>query len=130
MDVKSELKKALENQKNTMEVSLVRAREAQRNAPSAMESHSDTTRSEKERLVTAIELNLRRVGQLLQKLDAGAGMGNLWSVHEITLNGEKVKCCLVPGGMGGFKIGDLQMVSADSPLGKQLLVKKSSLDLN
>lgn len=120
MEVKSELKKVLENQKKTMEEALVRAREAQRNAPSAMESHSDTTRSEKEKLVTAIEMNLKRIGQLLQKLDVADGDSKLWSVHEVELGGGKVKCCLVPEGMGGHKIGDLQMVSADSPLGKKL----------
>lgn len=116
MDIKSEIKSVFAGQIKILEESLSEARIAQRNAPSAMESASNTTRSEMEKMVTALEYDIARIKKQLKQLD-----GFETRIVEVEIKGKKIKCCLVPAGMGGNKIGDLQMVSVDSPLGQKLM---------
>ena len=99
----------------TLRKSLAAAREAQRNAPSAMESHSDTTRSEKEKLVTALELEISNLTKKLKSLDKFD-----LKIIETEINGGKIKCCLVPDGLGGKRIGVIQLVSVGSTLGRRI----------
>ncbi len=119
--MKQQIKQLLLTQKATLEKALEGAREAQLSAPSAMESHSDTTRSEKEKLVTALEVDIKRVRTLMQKIDGKESGDKLWGVKTIEVGGKLLQCCLVPSGMGGMKVGDFQLVSVDSPMGKRLL---------
>ncbi len=115
MDIKSEIKIVFAGQIKILEESLSEARIAQRNAPSAMESASNTTRSEMERMVTALEYDIARIKKQMKQLENFET-----KIMEVEVKGKKIKCCLVPAGMGGNKIGDLQMISVDSPLGKKL----------
>lgn len=94
-----------------MERALVEARQAQKDAPSAMESHSDTTRSEMEKLVTALELDLRKLEEDEKKLVS-------YTPKYFEVDGRKV--VLVPEGIGGDKIGDVLLVSETTPLGQKL----------
>jgi predicted metallo-beta-lactamase superfamily hydrolase len=116
MDIKDELTRIFLDQIQVLEESLATAREAQRNAPSAMESASNTTRSEMERMVSALEIDIARLKKQIKQLDSFE-----IKIGEIEIKGKKIKCCLVPAGMGGNKIGDIQMVSIDSPLGKIMI---------
>ena len=116
MDIKTEIFRVFEDQSKILEESLLQARIAQRNAPSAMESASNTTRSEMERMVTALEYDIARIKKQMKQLENFET-----KIMEVEVKGKKIKCCLVPAGMGGNKIGDLQMISVDSPLGQKLI---------
>ena len=94
-----------------LEKSLAAAKRAQREAPSAMESHSDTTKSEMEKLVTALEMNLGRLKESEKKLEN-------YELRYFETDGRKI--VLVPEGMGGDKIGEILLVSETTPLGQKL----------
>jgi transcription elongation GreA/GreB family factor len=116
----------LEKEKDLLMRSLVKAKFARDNAPSAMESHSDTTRSEQEKLVTALEMEIDKLDQDLNKLVDVNNTDNkvgLWSYVEIRSGERMLKFVLVPRGMGGKKIEDTQLVSIDSPVGNRLIGK-------
>ncbi|TSC86403.1 MAG: Uncharacterized protein G01um101416_676 [Microgenomates group bacterium Gr01-1014_16] len=94
-----------------VEKSLSAARFARDNAPSAMESHSDTTRADQEKLVRALEERVKLVGEQMKILAKA-------EVKYVEHNG--MKLVLVPEGMGGKKIEDVMLVSVNSPLGSKL----------
>ncbi len=83
-----------------MERALVEARQAQKDAPSAMESASNTTRSEMEKL-----------GESEKRLEN-------YEPKYFEVDGRKI--VLVPEGMGGDKIGEVLLVSETTPLGQKL----------
>ena len=95
-----------------MERALAEARQAQRDAPSAMESASNTTRSEMEKLVTALELDLKKLGESEKKLEN-------YEPKYFEVDGRKI--VLVPDGMGGDRIGEVLLVSETTPLGQKLV---------
>ena len=109
MDYIADLLNSLSLEKTTLENSLAQAKKTRDSAPSAMESHSDTTRSEFEKMATALE----------EQLDVIKNNIKLITAHpeQIVPHG---KYLLVPDGLGGKKIGDMITVSVSSPLGKTL----------
>lgn len=116
MDWKVKILKSLENEIAVLEKALETAKIAQRNAPSAMESHSDTTRSEMEKMITALEIDINTVKNNIKI------MANYEpKYHELNNNGKTTKIILVPDGIGGRKIDDVMLVSEASPIGKKLL---------
>ena len=68
------------------------AKIAQRNAPSAMESASNTTRSEMERMITALEIDINKVRENIKKLE---------NYEPKYFELDKLKLVLVPDGIGG-----------------------------
>jgi|SRR3989344_9414156 len=118
-DWKTQLIEMLEKEKSTLEEAKARAKFARDNAPSANESHSDTTRSEQEKLVFALEEELKKLKNELKILEKGEGD---WKYCEIDNGGVRMK--IVLGSMGGKKIGDIVLLSKLSPLGKELTGKK------
>src|SRR3989344_9166288 len=112
MDWGVKVRENVQKRREVLERALVEARQAQKDAPSAMESYSNTTRSEMEKLVTALELDLKKLKEDERKL-----VGYLPKYFEE--DGRKI--VLVPEGMGGDKIGDVLLVSETTPLGKKLL---------
>ena len=87
-------------------------------APSAMESHSDTTRSEKEKLVYALEKELDNL-KALKDEDLNP------IIYRIKIGNDTKNICLVPEGLGGENKGEIKLVSSISPLGLNLINKKA-----
>lgn len=91
--------------------SLEQARRARDEAPKPTESHSDTTMSEKEKLVTALEAEIKEFEKGLAEL-------NKMSLAPVDLN--ELKIILVPDGMGGGDIEGVKLVSVSSPVGQKI----------
>lgn len=121
MDWGEKVRENLQKRRMVLEKSLAAAKRAQREAPSAMESHSDTTKSEMEKLVTALEMNLGRLKESEKKLENYEPKYFEVSapLHQ-GFGGVKRKVVLVPEGMGGDKIGEVLLVSETTPLGQKL----------
>lgn len=111
MDWGERVRKNLAKRKVVLEKSLAAAREAQRNAPTPNESYSNTTMSEMEKLVTALELDLKKLNESEKKLDG-------YKPKYCEVDGRKI--VLVPEGMGGDKIDGVLLVSESSPMGQKL----------
>ena len=111
MDWKARVRESLMSQREVLEKSLTAARIARDNAPAATESHSDTTKSEQERLVHALEDEIKIINGHIKTLE---------TVEVKCVEHDGMKLLLVPEGMGGRKIGDVMLVSVTSPLGKKL----------
>lgn len=108
--------------------SLEKARETRDSAPSAMESHSDTTRSQYERLVFALEEKLKKIESDIKSIPdkvIPSDKANIWHYCEIQTPNGLLKVILVPPEMGGKKAEDMLIISIDSPLGSILLSKKA-----
>jgi hypothetical protein len=112
MDWKEKILKSLEGEMIVLKKALETAKTAQRNAPSAMESASDTTRSEMEKMVTALEIDINKVKENIKKLADYEP-----KYYEL----DKLKLVLVPEGIGGRKIDGVMLVSQNSPIGKKLM---------
>jgi transcription elongation GreA/GreB family factor len=113
------LNKYLGQKKQELSKALEKAREARDGAPSAMESHSDTSRSQNERLVSALEEELKEIESYVSKINP------LSLVYlEVKINYEIKKLLMVPTGLGGAEIDGIRLLSIDSPLGKQVFGKK------
>ncbi|MEK9201284.1 MAG: hypothetical protein AAB909_04925 [Patescibacteria group bacterium] len=110
---------------------LVRARDHARvtrdSAPTANESHSDTTRSEHEKLVSALDEQIWILDQGMKSLEKSEV-----NYFEINNGGMKMKLVIVPEGMGGKKIDDVQVISVTTPLGVLLKGKQAgaTVDIN
>lgn len=110
---------------------LVRARDHAKatrdSAPSANESHSDTTRSEHEKLVSALDEQIWILDQGMKTLEKSEV-----SYFEVDNGGNPMKLVIVPDGLGGKKIDGVMLISATTPLGVALVGKKigDNLDLN
>ena len=114
MDWGVKVRENLQRRRAILERALVEARQAQKDAPSAMESASNTTRSEMEKLVTALELDLKKLGESEKKLEN-------YEPKYFETDGRKI--VLVPEGMGGDKIDDVLLVSETTPLGQKLRLR-------
>jgi len=127
MDILAELKKTLEKNRENLVLSIERAKEARDKAPSAMESHHDTTRNQNEKLVAALESELkefdRRIEKLPDKLLDNNEVISLWSLVKLKNADNKLSILLVPEGFGGKKLGDITTVTASTPLGMAVLNK-------
>lgn len=110
---------------------LVRARDHAKatrdSAPTANESHSDTTRSEYEKLVSALDEQIWLLDQGMKSLEKSEV-----GYFEINNGGTKMKLVVVPEGMGGKKIDDVQVISVTTPLGVVLKGQSAgaTVDLN
>ena len=96
MDWGEKVRENLQKRRMVLEKALANARRAQLNAPSANESHSDTTKSEMEKLVTALEINIIKLNGDLKKLEN-------YEPKYYEVDGRKV--VLVPEGMGEIRLG-------------------------
>jgi|SRR3989344_9688502 len=125
----------LEKDKELVLRAIQEAKHARDNAPSAMESGSDTTRSEKERLVFALQSNLVKIDMDIKIVkEAKRPTPNekigIWSYVEISSNETTMSLFIVPNGMGGKKINNVQLVSTSSLLGQVLIGKMRNDNLN
>lgn len=107
------IKNLLETEKVDLEKSLEQAEKSRREAPSATESASDTTRTRYEYLITGIHEKIKLLEQQISLIPESPPAGPMWNCF-----GNHI---LVPDGFGGRKIGEIFLVSAGSPIGKKLL---------
>ncbi|KKS32445.1 MAG: hypothetical protein UU93_C0007G0050 [Candidatus Amesbacteria bacterium GW2011_GWA2_42_12] len=114
-----------------MKKSLKEAKIAQLNAPSAMESHSDTTKSEMEKLVTALEIDISRQKNYLSLVPNNLTPSNqkieLWKNVRVNNKGILMNIIIVPDGMGGDTIDGIRLVSETTPL--VLQIKKGEIEV-
>jgi transcription elongation GreA/GreB family factor len=106
---------------------LISLRIARANAPSAMESKSDTSRSKLESEVTMHELKLIELKKTLNSIPNDKKITNkieLWSFVGVELPSGKLHLMIVTGGLGGTKIDEMQCVSDKAPMGSALMGKK------
>jgi len=114
---KKQILRVLDKKIKRIEDAISSAKKARDMAPSAMESHSDTTRSEKEKLIYALEKELDILSNIKEN-------DLIIKTYEIKLNDNLMGVCLIPEGLGGETIGDLKLISELSPLGKLIKNKK------
>jgi transcription elongation GreA/GreB family factor len=115
MDKSALFKRSLDKQKEKLLESIENAKEARDNAPGAMESASDTRRSQAERLIVALEEQLKRLDKYAQGVDS-----SLLALREIKINSVLKKFLLVPEGLGGEEVEGIRLLSVDTPLGHAL----------
>lgn len=122
MNYLEELHNYFDTERKNLIISLNHAKETRDDAPSATESHSDTTRNQTEKMVIALEQKLIELDKLVKQIPTSIPTkGKLWKVIESNVNGIKMKVVIVPEGLGGRKVGDIILVSENSELGKKLL---------
>lgn len=121
MDKFEIIKNALVKEKQGLSIALNSAKKARDEAPSAMESHSDTSRAQNEKLVDALEQQLKEVETATEKLIL---VPDKFRYLEISLGGETKKFILVPEGLGGKEVGDIRLLSDNTPLGGVLKDKQ------
>jgi len=125
-----ELKKQLQIKKNNLLLGIKSAKKARDQAPSAMESHSDTTRNEKEKLIYALENELKELDEIILNVPENINNSNInliveeWKFVKVLLKNDIFKICIVPEGIGGHIIDGIRLVSSKSPLGNLILGKK------
>lgn len=136
MDIISVLKKELLKDRQKLKLSIESAKDARDNAPSAMESHHDTTRNQSEKLVMALEQKLKELDEKIERIPGlpveGLDTLELWHAARIQINNKTIKVLLVPEGYGGKTIDSIKTVSIDSQLGKAVIHKTnmSSFKIN
>lgn len=127
MNWPTKIKQRFERSLEIMHKSLEQARIAQKNAPSAAESHSDTTRSEMEKLVTALEIDIGKLKQKMSQIPVEVEPNpkgvQLWRHIKIDNGGQVMELILVPDGMGGGTIDNTRLVSVTTPLGMAIMGK-------
>src|SRR3989344_7926042 len=131
MDILDMVRKNILRKIEIMKKSLKEAKIAQLNAPSAMESHSDTTKSEMEKLVTALEIDISRQKNYLSLVPNNLTPSNqkieLWKNVRVNNKGILMNIIIVPDGMGGDTIDGIRLVSETTPL--VLQIKKGEIEV-
>jgi len=121
------LKKHLINEVNKTEKVLATTRVARDNSPTAMESHSDTSRSKLESEVTMHELRLKElkdtIDSIPEKSECTERIG-LWCYAKVQLPSNNLEILVVPEGLGGTKVGEIRCISDKTPIGSVLVGKK------
>ncbi len=128
---------ALRKDKKSAEIGLASARRGAKEAPSAMEFHSDTTRSQMQHLAESLEKDIREKEEgiaALQTMKDDFGSisndsvrsGSLVSVSDDT--GQEFLYFILPAG-GSIKLKDgaseIAVVSATAPLARSLIGKRA-----
>ncbi len=118
----------LETEKNRLLQKLKQEEEIRDSAPSAMESHSDTTRHRYEESVRNLKNKIDEIDQCLKivpKSIHSNAVAVLWSKVILETNNQRQEFILVPDGIGGRKLDNgIVLLSTSSPLGKVVLDKR------
>jgi len=129
MDFKTKILEFLKKEEATLIRSWEWAKDARDRAPAASESHSDTTRSEQEKLVQALERDIKVLKGYIKEVERmdslSSGVVGTWSHVELDIDGLEMKILVVPDGIGGKEINGVKLVSVATPLGKSLVGKTS-----
>lgn len=123
------LKKSLEEEYKVIQNALNTATTARDSAPSAMESHSDTTRNQSEKLASNLNIQLTNLKKLIESLPytfpEEQKKISLWSLVQLVGSNSRLSIILVPEGYGGKEYDNVKLVSIQAPIGKYLLGKKT-----
>ncbi len=122
------IRKCLDKEYKNLQKALNAATDARDSAPSAMESHHDTTRNQSEKLAIVLRYQYLNLKQLIDMIPETLPENNnyigIWSYVELIGNNSKFKIILVPEGYGGREYADIKIVSVQAPLGEKLMEKK------
>jgi len=121
------LKKHILKELEKTEKTLASSRVARDNAPTAMESKSDESRSRLESEVTMHELRLKELKDTVDSIPEKsncAGRIGLWCYAKVQLPTDDLEVVIVPEGLGGIKIGEIRCISDKTPIGSALVGKK------
>jgi len=116
MIIKKQIEKIVDKKIKKIQRAILSATKVRDSSPSAMESHSDTTKSEKENLIHAFEADIKKLNLLKDQL-------NNLKFYKIKLNSKDLKLCIVPEGLGGESVGEIKLVSSSSVIGKAICNK-------
>lgn len=123
------IKKSLEEESKTIQNALNIATSARDSAPSAMESHHDTTRNQSEKLASNLNIQLTNLKNMIESLPEALPEDqkriDLWSFVELIGNNSRLSIIMVPEGFGGKECDNVKLVSVQAPIGKYLLGKKT-----
>ncbi|MGC9610705.1 MAG: GreA/GreB family elongation factor [Minisyncoccia bacterium] len=136
-EVIREILKEIRNQKSEIEAGLISTRQAAKEAPGAMESHSDTTKSQMHTLATNMEKILKEK-ELIEKFLENLMNAKPEENYSIKLGAltetedqkhQKTFYLIVPEGGAGVIIQKentkVVSISPETPLGSELINKKS-----
>lgn len=113
MDKKLLFEKYIQEKKSNLLSSIEKSKDARDNAPSAMESHSDTRRSQAEKLVVALEIELNELLKISKRI------GEIELLYlEVEIDSQLKKFLIVPQGMGGSEFDNIRFLSVNTPLGE------------
>ena len=126
----------LENQKIEMEKGLVSTRQAAKESPSAMESHSDTTRNQMQTIAASIERAVKEketaIAMLKKYSDSGEKINTVKDGTVVEIEGERNEkkiYIVVPEGGAGAMINlngaAITSITLKTPLGAALANKKA-----
>ncbi len=121
------LKKYLTSELRNTEKVLTAVRIAWHSSPTAMESHSDTSRSKLESEFAMHELRLKKLRETFDSIPNKVnckGKVGLWCFVKAQTPSGLLEIIIVPEGLGGIKVGKVQCVSDKTPMGLALLGKK------
>ena len=119
MDKNKLFSRYLVNKKTNLENAIERAKDARDNAPAATESHSDTRRSQAEKLITVFEAELDDLVMLTKKISAAQ-----LAYIELEIDYIRNKFLIVPSGMGGSEMENIRFISEDTPMGLSVMNRK------
>ena len=128
MDHLKILKKHLLDELKKTEDVLASTKISRNNSPSAMESHSDETRSRLEGVITMLEHKVKEINGFIKSIPTEKQTSTviqLWSSADVELPDGKLKIFIVPEGLGGKQIEGTKFVSSKTPIGLSLLGKKA-----
>lgn len=133
MDHLKIFKKSLQEELKKTEEILVSTKISRNNSPSAMESHSDETRSRLERVVTMLENKVKEINNYIRSVPTEKQISatiQLWSYTDVELPNGKLKIFIVPEGLGGKQVEGIKFISSKTPIGLALLGKKVGEDFS
>jgi predicted phage tail protein len=129
MDYLKELKRLLGKDRKKIISTLKNEKTIRDSSPSAMQSHHDTTRNQTEKLIQALELQLKELEDKLKEIPDKSRKTervSLWNVVQINLVGNEMQVLLVPEGLGGKNMGAVKTLAVTTPLGQAIMNKKES----
>ncbi|MCL4404162.1 GreA/GreB family elongation factor [Patescibacteria group bacterium] len=127
---------SLERDKASAEAGLASAREGAKEAPSAMESHSDTTRSQMQHLAENLEKDIQEkesgimaLGDFKTSVGPAKGDVSVGSVVSITDEAERRFIYFILPAGGGTKVetdgASITVLSSTAPLAQALIGKRA-----
>ncbi len=124
------IKKYVKNERQSLLRALDAAEEARDSAPSAMQSWSDTTRNQTEKLVFALKKKLDNLENVASTIpdntkSISTDKISLWNYTEVKLGNLSMKLLVVPENISGKVVKKIRLISLESPLGKELMGKGS-----
>lgn len=130
MEIQQSISKLLQIKRDLLLKGIESAKVARDSASSPMESHHDTTRTQNEKLVTALENKLRILDKIIENLPNKSkskttkSIVEEWRYVEVFWDGKLLLLYIVPEGIGGEVINNIRLICTSAPLGEAINNKK------